>query len=326
MKLKYSFIAFIVSLITTLGFRIYEVINMGCLVKSQLGSIETICLGCTVFFAVLIILMSCLSKNIPQKFKLNKNIFLSTLSFIVGALAIINGIGNILNLFTDSQVEIILLFTGVLSILSGIIFFVLGVGFSAAKNVFLEHQLIILIPVLWFAVRLYQMFLQYRNVTMQVQLISGELAVIFLLLYFMHFSKLLSGLYEQKVYKKLVMYGLSGAIFTFMSVTYGFFEMSLNRTFSFYDTIQAITDLALALFVVSFIYFLNKNNYSIAEKKDEAEENDDEQSFQEQAEENSEEQNQVIASQEISAEEANGGKTQNFNMDKINKLIDEISN
>ena len=322
MKLRHSFIAFFISLFTIFGVRLYQVINMGVLLNSQLKTIETICLGATLFFAFLIILMSHLSKNIPQKFELCKNNFLSVLAFLAGGLLLINGAVNIFTLFTAAEVEIVLLFAGIFSILTGVIFFVLGRGFLSGKNIFLQHPLIILVPILWLIIRLYQFFSIYKNTAIQVQNMSGEIAVIFLLLYFTHFAKLISGMYGEKVYKKLNMYGLSAALFVFMASTYSFFQMALNSKTNPYDMTIALTDLILAVFVVSFGYFLSKKGENAPAEETEA---------AEQLEDANKEMLPQVESSEPAAEQETttqadaktGGK---FDMNSINKLIDEISN
>lgn len=342
MKLKNNFIVFFISIITILAFRVYEIVNMNSLKTTSLQFIETICLACMILSSILIIFMSYLSKNITQKFKLKKNNFLSLLSFITGVFLVINGVSDVLTLFTASSVEIILLFTGIFSILSGVIFFVLGRNFSSAQNTFFNHQLIILIPVAWLTLRLYQLFLQYRIVRMQVQSMSVELSVIFLLLYFMHFAKLFSGIYNQKVYKKLFMYGLLGSIFVFMSVTYNLFEMALSSVFGISEIISLITDLILAAFVVSFVYFLSKNAEEASNKNLELESDIDpkKDSHEETSNKNFEPESNIDPekdshdkmsnqSMEIKNEEVfestSGGNSKTFDMESINKLIDDIS-
>ena len=335
MKLKNNFIVFFISLITILGFRIYEIINVSNATNYNLRPIETICLICMLVFTVLIIFMSYLSKNIPQKFKLRKNTFLCVLAFMAGGLLAINGISDIIALFTVSPVEIILLFTGVLSVLSGIIFFVLGKDFSQGKNTFLEYQLIILIPVVWLAVRLYQIFLYYKGIAMQVQDMSNEIAIIFLLLYFTNFSRLLSGIYAQKVYKKLHMYSVLGATFAFMSATYQFLDMALNSTASISLTIRLITDLCLALFAVSFVYFLSKNSEFVTDEKTENKIKNEESIINEKSSEiapdgNEELKNEKQTQQEKAElsknERLEESSSNEFDMNAIDKLIDEISN
>lgn len=335
MKLKNNFIVFFISIITILGFRIYEIINVSNVPNYNLHPIESICLICMLVFTVLIIFMNYLSKNIPQKFKLSKNTFLCALAFIVGGLLVINGISDIVALFTASTVEIILLFTGVLSVLSGVIFFVLGKNFSQEKNTFLEHQLIILIPVVWLAVRLYQIFLYYKGVAMQVQNMSSEIAIIFLLLYFTNFARLLSGIYAQKVYKKLHMYSVLGAIFVFMSATYQALEMALNSTVSFGLLISLITDLMLALFAVSFVYFLNKNSEFVTDEETENKIKNEESISEEKpskivhdGNEDLKSEKQIQPDRDALSENEKSKKSPSneFDMNAIDKLIDEISN
>lgn len=335
MKLKNNFIIFFISIITILGFRAYEIINMSNSLNYKIQPTETICLICMLIFAVLIIFMSYLSKNIPQKFKLRKNNFLCTLTFVVSGLLMINGVSDVIKLFTASTVEIILLFTGVLSILSGIIFFVLGKNFSQGKNTFLEHQLIILVPVLWLVLRLYQIFQYYQGIAMQVQDMSSEIAIIFLLLYFMNFARLLSGIHAQKVYKKLYMYSVLGAIFVFMSVTYQALEMAFNSTVSLGLSINLITDLCLALFTVSFVYFLNKNAEFVTDEKTENKIKNEGSIVNEKPSEITPDDNEELKRQDQiqrdrvdlrEPEKFAGGSSSEFDMKAIDKLIDEISN
>lgn len=335
MKLKNNFIVFFISIITILGFRIYEIINMSNLLNYKVQPTESICLICMLVFTVLIIFMSYLSKNIPQKFKLRKNTFLCTLTFIVGGLLVINGVSDVITLFTASTVEIILLFTGLLSVLSGIIFFVLGKNFSQEKNTFLEHQLIILVPVVWLVVRLYQIFRHYQGIAMQVQDMSSEIAIIFLLLYFMNFARLLSGIYAQKVYKKLYMYSVLGAIFVFMSATYQVLEMAFNSTVSLGLAISLITDLCLALFAISFVYFLNKNSEFVTDEKTgnkikNEESISDEKPSKIVPDGNENLKNEKQQRQDQAAlrenEKSERSPSNEFDMNVIDKLIDEISN
>lgn len=335
MKLKNNFIIFLISIITVLGFRIYEIIKMSNSLSYKVQPTETICLICMLVFTVLIIFMSYLSKNIPQKLKLRKNTFLCTLTFIVSGLLMINGVSNVITLFTARTVEIILLFTGVLSVLSGIIFFVLGKDFSGEKNTFLEHQLIILVPVIWLIVRLYQVFRHYQGIAMQVQDMSSEIAIIFLLLYFTNFSRLLSGMYSQKVYKKLYMYSVLGAIFVFMSATYQALDMNFNSTASLGLAISLITDLCLALFTVSFVYFLSKNSEFVTNEKTENKIKNEESISEEKPSEiapdgNEELKNEKQTQQEKAElsknERLEESSSNEFDMNAIDKLIDEISN
>ena len=114
MKLKSTWIPFILSFISIIGLRIYQFLSIGnASVKVQWDNIELACLVIAIVAVLFIIVMSFISKDVPKVFVLHKDMFFAGISILTSLLIIGNSI-NELMIYMNSDRDLVRLFLGVL--------------------------------------------------------------------------------------------------------------------------------------------------------------------------------------------------------------------
>lgn len=254
MKLKFTWVPFILSFIAIMVFRINQVLSIGnAAVRVQWDNFEMICFIIAVAAFAIIMIISYLSKDAPDVFVINKNLFVCLFSMITAIFVIWNSV-NEFQSYLSGENEWIKLFCGMAGIFAGIVFIFVGLSFVKEKNYFEKHKLLILVPTLWALTTLLKIFFKYNSIPTNFLNVSNALASIFLLFFLFSQARLFAGLFNAATFKKLFYFGFSGILFLTISLTnYLLSIMDLGRKLSLANIITIITGLFLIVYVMCII-------------------------------------------------------------------------
>ena len=262
MKLKYISVPFILSLIAIIALRVYQFSSIGnAKVRLEWTNLELICVMITVAFLAFAIIISILSRNIPNFLKVDKHTFTGIIGALAGVLISCNGVADIIRFITSSKKDLLVLFLGIFGIAAGIIF--IGLSFCSIKggNIFETNKLLLLLPTVWGLLRLLQMFFVYNAIATNIIDMSDEFAVIFLLLFMFYQSKLFAGIINKFAFRAVFMFGFTATLFI---IIYSSLELlrciDMGESLGIYRIIALTADLALGLYIALFLFSINANS------------------------------------------------------------------
>lgn len=197
MKLKFTWIPFILAIITGLSVRIYQILNGTHTTVSFLCNMENpsfvLILSISVF-VLAIIIMSLLCKNeLNNTIIMKKNTLSGILLIITAALLIINSVQNILTYVNYNDNMFTLVF-GILSMLSAIILILIGIShIMGTKPLNGSLKCLSVLPTLWACVLLFKMFFTYSSIKGQTIDKMDFFLMIFITLFLFSQIKIICG-------------------------------------------------------------------------------------------------------------------------------------
>ena len=305
MKLKSTWIPFVLAFVAVLGLKIYQFITLGdATIRVQWSNIDMISMGIVVVAAVIIIIMSIFSKDSPKVFVVSKDFFTGTIAILTGLMVIWSSINELI-IYLSYQRDIMYLSLSILGILAGLIFILLGVCSFKGKDLFQKCRLLTLLPSAWVLVRILNLFFKYNSIPTNLSHVATSFAEIFLVFFLFYQARLFAGLFTQNTFKKVFYFGFSTILFITLYATNDLLTViDTGRKISIVNLIYIITDLVIAFYVLCFVsgLKLGKNLENISEALHESE------------------QTEQITKDNIDEIEKNESMTQ------VNALIEEIKN
>lgn len=260
MKLKYSWIIFILSLLFLVPAKIYITSNTGDFIIGHTANhppqLAFVCAALAL--PIIIIILQLIFGNTSSTINVEKNIFCGIFAGISGILMILSSIFDFVN--NLGKFDLKSFFLTLTLLLSGIVFLIFANLHITGNNFFIKTPLLSLLPTIWAGTRLVFLFLKHSVVVEGTVDMFDIFSSIFLMLFFFTQSKLLSSINGKKLVSKLFAYGLSSVIMLLLYNIPALLNMNSNKDFS----IMYITDIALSIYIVSLLISLTtslKDNY-----------------------------------------------------------------
>ncbi len=251
MKVKYLWIPFAVFLAALLPLRLYQVLK---LIDPETGFSSgepymlQILLGLTALFVLILMSMSIVCKNIPERYEIRKNIFAAAFSVLVSVSMLVESACFLLN-FISGQDKAPGLVQAILGVLAAAIFAMAGISSFTGRNLLERVPMLTLLPSLWCGVRLVFSFLKYTNVATNSSEMLDLLSTSFLLIFLFTQAKLLSGFTTPKTGKRAVVAGMSAVVLLFVFRLPALVQQVTAGGFRLDTSISYLTELLLALYV-----------------------------------------------------------------------------
>ena len=257
MKLKYSWIVFILSLILLIPVKVYSAVTGNDFIIGNISSStsSSIFITVTIILVLAIIIMCLISKNVLSSINLPKNIFCGVMSLLAGIAMIISGIFDFIYLIYNMDIKVF--FSAITIILSGIAFiFISNIHFKG-KNIFISMPLLALLPTIWACARLTILFLYKSSV------VSGQIDMfdiissVFLILFFFAQAKIMAYIQDKKLIQKLFAFGMSSVL---MLLLYNLPKIfTITSIFDF--SVMYAVDIFLVLYIISLLITLSSPSY-----------------------------------------------------------------
>ena len=218
MKLKYTWIPFLLSIIMVIPFRIYQLsLSSGKIFSFDVNdnTIIGIFIYTVMFFSIIIICMSLFSKELQFDIKIEKNVLVSISLFLVGASAIAESLESFKEAFSGAQGNNMfgLLVLCILSAIASVVFFVLATGYFTGRDLFDKFPIMLIMPVVWLLYRLMISFIDARTVANNSVEMMGIITNAFLTLFVLYNAKMYIIDKNGAVVKKLFAFGLPSVAF-----------------------------------------------------------------------------------------------------------------
>lgn len=259
MKLKYTWIPFVLSLIVLIPMQFCRFLALIGTESSFLSSRDFVYiqLALIAVFVLVIISMSLLSKNVPENIKIRKNIVSALLSTVFGLVETYTGVIFIFNAFNGVTEGVELFKTvgvSLITLLSGIVFLVVAACYYSGRNFFEAMPAVSLIPAVWAGVRLVLLYIDHTSSASTVEGTFDVLVFVFLVLFLFEHARMLSNVHEKNVIKRLFAFGLpaiSMALFYYLPVLY--FSLQNAENLNFHLVVICLVYISIALYILSVL-------------------------------------------------------------------------
>ncbi len=263
-------------LCVAIPFRTYQLLS---LIENDTGFYKEINWSVYLMYALCILavlvpyVLTLLAKNVPESRAVyRKNKLLAVSAFIFGAGLVADAVTALSTLVLAYQgyltAEISLVPTalqGVFGILSAIYIFIFGISYIDGRTTYTRYKLLALSPLVWSVARLIIRFVKKISYVNVSDLLLELFAIAFMMLFFLAFARISSGLSNKKAMRSLWSAGFASAFFCavanlprlIMIITAN--GVSLSKEYPF-----ALCDLGFAFFSVCYIV----NSMKTAENND----------------------------------------------------------
>lgn len=256
MKLKLNWIPFVISFISILGLRVYQILSIGnAAVRIHWDNFEIVCFIIAAASFGIIMIASYLSKDAPDVFVIKKNLLTGSVSILTAALALWGSVEKFRYYWSAVEKDWVDLFYIVTGVLSAVVFVLIGLCYVKEKNYFEKNKLLVLMPTLWVLAMILKLFFVYNSVQTSVIHVSNALAKVFLLFFMFSQARLFASLFNAATFKKLFYFGFSAALFMLVSITnFWAVTMDFGRDFSTMEISNIITEFALIAYIMCVIF------------------------------------------------------------------------
>lgn len=256
MKLKLNWIPFVISFISILGLRVYQILSIGNpAVRIYWDNFEIVCFIIAAAAFGIIMVASYISKDAPDVFVIKKNLLTGSVAILTAALALWNSVEKLRYYWSAAEKDWVDLFYILTGVLAAVVFVLIGLGYIKEKNYFEKNKLLALMPTLWVLAMILKLFFEYNSIQTNVIHVSNALARIFLLFFMFSQARLFATLFNAATFKKLFYFGFSAALFMLISIT-NFWAVTVDfgRDFSSTEIVNIVTEFSLILYILCVIF------------------------------------------------------------------------
>ncbi len=218
---------------------------------------NAVCFFSLLFLAVVIIVMGYCIKW-PKDFSftvnknVNKNVSTSIFSLLTGVFLGAESITKLLN-YINGYRDIMQLVLSLFGIASGIVFVMIGICYFIGKNIFKNREILVLIPVVWSIIRLFERFSVYSSVSRYPWEMLDEIVVIFVTLFLLNLARVFANVDNAGKLRGLFVFGYLSVIFIVFETVFLSKTNTLNLQY-FTNTVNYF----LAIFIIALLENLSK--------------------------------------------------------------------
>lgn len=218
---------------------------------------NAVCFFSILFLAVVIIVMGYCIKW-PKDFSftvnknVNKNVSTSIFSLLTGVFLGAESITKLLN-YINGYRDIMQLVLSLFGIASGIVFVMIGICYFIGKNIFKNREILVLIPVVWSIIRLFERFSVYSSVSRYPWEMLDEIVVIFVTLFLLNLARVFANVDNAGKLRGLFVFGYLSVIFIVFETVFLSKTNTLDLQY-FTNTVNYF----LAIFIIALLENLSK--------------------------------------------------------------------
>ncbi len=218
---------------------------------------NAVCFFSLLFLAVVIIVMGYCIKW-PKDFSftvnknVNKNVSTSIFSLLTGVFLGAESITKLLN-YINGYRDIMQLVLSLFGIASGIVFIMISICYFIGKNIFKNREILVLIPVVWSIIRLFERFSVYSSVSRYPWEMLDEIVVIFVTLFLLNLARVFANVDNAGKLRGLFVFGYLSVIFIVFETVFLSKTNTLNLQY-FTNTVNYF----LAIFIIALLENLSK--------------------------------------------------------------------
>ncbi len=214
---------------------------------------NAVCFFSILFLAVVIIVMGyCVKWPKDFSFTVKKNVITSIFSLLAGVFLGAESITKLLN-YINGYRDIMQLVLSLFGIASGIVFVMIGICYFIGKNIFKNREILVLIPVVWSIIRLFERFSVYSSVSRYPWEMLDEIVVIFVTLFLLNLARVFANIDNAGKLRGLFVFGYLSVIFIVFETVFLSKTNTLDLQY-FTNTVNYF----LAIFIIALLENLSK--------------------------------------------------------------------
>lgn len=254
MKLKHLKIPVFISLVLL---AVMFILQTACKLNGIFGNSDfmcnAVCFFSILFLAVVIIVMGyCIKWPKDFSFTVKKNVITSIFSLLAGVFLGAESITKLLN-YINGYRDIMQLVLSLFGIASGIVFVMIGICYFIGKNIFKNREILVLIPVVWSIIRLFERFSVYSSVSRYPWEMLDEIVVIFVTLFLLNLARVFANIDNAGKLRGLFVFGYLSVIFIVFETVFLSKTNTLDLQY-FTNTVNYF----LAIFIIALLENLSK--------------------------------------------------------------------
>lgn len=214
---------------------------------------NAVCFFSILFLAVVIIVMGyCVKWPKDFSFTVKKNVITSIFSLLAGVFLGAESITKLLN-YINGYRDIMQLVLSLFGIASGIVFVMIGICYFIGKNIFKNREILVLIPVVWSIIRLFERFSVYSSVSRYPWEMLDEIVVIFVTLFLLNLARVFANIDNAGKLRGLFVFGYLSVIFIVFETVFLSKTNTLDLQY-FTNTVNYF----LVIFIIALLENLSK--------------------------------------------------------------------
>ena len=294
-----------------MGLRIYQILSVGdAAVRVQWDNFEMLCFVFSAVASVIIIIMSYISKDVPDVFIIKKSLTVGIVSLLTAFFIEWNAI-NEFSAYLSGDNDWVKLVSSILGDLSGFAFIAIALNFINEKNYFEKHKLLSLLPTLWALALILKLFFKYNSSHTDILNVSDSLAKICILFFLFSQARLFARLFNETTFKKVFYFGFSAVLFTTVYVTnYLAVAIDLGRKLSLNNIVELLTEIAIGAYILCTIYSIKTGKALVLDEKTNLGDSESDE----------------LHNDSINNESDTNVETEQTDMTEVDKLIEDIKN
>lgn len=258
MTSKLSWIAFVPFSLAAVAIKIIQLFFMG-----EDGTfygfndlmLSYLAIACALVVLLFAVIFCLIDRKISPVYLINKNIFAGLLGLALAVALACDGANRAFVLFRSSGISGMEIADIVLTILSAVVFVVLGLNHFVGNGGVRGLSVFYLIPTLFSTFRLVECFLGFTTVSILITDVTKLACYIFVTLFLFNYAMIVALMQGKSPVRTAFIYGMPAVI---MLLCYGVYEIGnalylLNVTFDVFANIEAIELSLLGLYIFAFI-------------------------------------------------------------------------
>lgn len=252
MKSKLSWIPFVPLALLALFLKLAQgFMPDGSLLGLNALQLDYCYIGACVLIFLFALLFVILDKKIAAYYLPRKNYSAGLIGIVLSLLLAADGGYNLFSIFSSGKVSVIEVMGAVLSLLSAIVFFVLGLNHSFRYKEGKQFSLINVLPALMCAVRMILCFVKFTTISIRLADVSSLICYVFATLFFFNYAVVLSLIKSKNALKSCILFGLPAVA---LLIPYGIYHLIFQFDSEFiFNNAQPLEMLLLGLYILSIL-------------------------------------------------------------------------
>lgn len=210
--------------------------------------LEYLYLGCVALILILTFIITLADKQIASYYLPNRNYPAGILGLLLAIFLAADGANSLFHSFSSGIVDVLGIIGAVLSLLSAIVFIVLGLNHSFRYKEGKQFSLLNVLPALLCGVRMILSFVSFTTISIRLADVSSLICYMFATLFFYNYALMLSLTKAKRAVKNCFVFGLPAVA---VMVPYGLYRLMFSfNTENIMENIQPLEIVLFGLYIL----------------------------------------------------------------------------
>ena len=213
--------------------------------------LEYLYLGCAALILIFAFLFTLIDKKIASYYLPHRNFPAGILGLVLALLLAADGANTLFHSFSSGIIDVLGVIGAVLSLLSAIVFIVLGLNHSFRYKEGKQFSLLNILPALFFAIRMILSFVSFTTISIRLADVSSLICYALATMFFYNYALMLSLTKAKRAVKNCFIYGLPAVA---VMLPYGIYRLMFAfNSEIIMDNIQPLEISLLGLYILCIL-------------------------------------------------------------------------